>query len=194
MYSLMGNMTKTTGKMTSGSCSPSAYLELLKTFPPRPISSEEELVATQQVIDSFIDCAELTPDEQDYINVLGTLVYEYEQKHQPIPDIYGIELLKALLVEFELRQKDLVPVFKTESIVSAVLSGQRQLTAAHIRKLADFFHISPAAFFSQSRDNEVWMVALLPSLGLMQGVDIFNNLYPTIRNGFSDAIALVVGN
>lgn len=195
MYSLMGNMTKTTGKMTSGSCSPSAYLELLKTFPPRPISSEEELVATQQVIDSFIDCGELTPDEQDYINVLGTLVYEYEQKHQPIPDIYGVELLKALLIEFDLRQKDLVPIFKTESIVSAVLSGQRQLTAAHIRKLADFFHISPAAFFSQLRGkSEVWTVALLPSLGLMQGVDVLNDLYPTIKNGFSDAIALVVGN
>lgn len=191
----MRNMTKKTGKMIVGSRSPSAYIELLKTFPPRPIVSEEELLATQKVIDSLIDCSELTPDEQDYINVLGTLVYEYEQKHQPIPDIHGVELIKALLVEFDLRQKDLVAIFKTESIVSAVLSGQRQLTATHIRKLADFFHISPAAFFSQLKDkSDFWMVALLPSLGLMPDVDFLNYLHPAIRNGFSDAIALVVGS
>ncbi len=43
---------------------------------------------------------------QDYLNVLGTLVHEYEQKHKPIPDISGVELLKALIAEFGLRQKD----------------------------------------------------------------------------------------
>ncbi|MGQ4649558.1 helix-turn-helix domain-containing protein [Lyngbya aestuarii] len=133
--------------MTSGSRSSSAYIELLKAFPPRPINSEEEFLATQKVIDSLIDCGTLTPDEKDYLNVLGSLVYEYEQKRESIPDIQGVELLKALLDEFGLRQKDLVPIFKTESIVSAVLNGQRQLTVSHIRKLAEFFHTSPAAFF-----------------------------------------------
>ena len=136
--------------MTSGTDSTNAYIELLKNFPPRPINSEEELLATQKVIDSLIDRNELTPDEQDYLNVLGTLVYEYEQKNEAIPDIFGVELLKALIDEFDLRQKDLVPIFRTKSIVSAVLSGKRQLTVDHIRKLADFFHISPAAFFESN--------------------------------------------
>lgn len=31
------------------------YSELLQTFPPRPIKSEEGFLATQQVIDSLID-------------------------------------------------------------------------------------------------------------------------------------------
>ncbi|NEP60035.1 MAG: transcriptional regulator, partial [Symploca sp. SIO2G7] len=79
-------MTNKTGKMMSGSHSSSAYIELLKTFPPRPISSEEELLATQKIIDLLIDRGTLTPDEQDYLNVLGSLVYEYEQKHEIIPD------------------------------------------------------------------------------------------------------------
>ena len=182
----MRNMTNKTGKMTNGSRNPSAYIELLKTFPPRPIASEEELLATQQVIDSLIDRRELTPDEQDYLNVLGTLVYEYEQlNHEPIPDIHGVELLKSLLAEFNLRQKDLVPIFKTESIVSAVLNGQRQLTANHIRKLADFFHISPAAFFESFKDkNQFCIAALLPSLGLIHGLDILNCLHPAMASGF----------
>lgn len=133
--------------MTSSTPSTSDYIELLKSFPPRPITSEEELFATQKVIDSLIDSGNLTPDEQDYLNVLGTLVHEYEEKHYPIPDIYGVELLLALIAEFGVLQKDLVPIFKTESIVSEVLSGQRHLTVNHIHQLAEFFHISPAAFF-----------------------------------------------
>jgi HTH-type transcriptional regulator/antitoxin HigA len=123
------------------------YIELLKAFPPRPITSEEEMLAAQKVIDSLLDRSELTPDEEDYLNVLGTLLHEYEQTQEPIPDIYGVELLKVLIEERDLRQKDLLPVFKTESIVSDILKGRRQLTARHIKELAEFFHISPAAFF-----------------------------------------------
>ncbi len=133
--------------MTPGTPVTKTYIKLLKSFPPRPVTSEEELLATQEVIDSLIDKGELTPDEQDYLNVLGTLVYEYEEKHHSIPDIHGVELLQALIAEFGLRQKDLIPIFQTESIVSEVLSGQRKLTVNHIGKLAEFFHISPAAFF-----------------------------------------------
>ena len=123
------------------------YIELLKAFPPRPITSEDELRETQKVIDSLLDKGKLSKEERDYLHVLAALVYDYEQKQEPIPDIYGVELLKVLLEEFDLRQKDLVPIFKTESIVSDVLSGKRQLTTRHIEELAKFFHVSPAVFF-----------------------------------------------
>jgi len=133
--------------MTSKTPITEAYRELLHFFPPRPITSEEEFAATQKVIDSLIDKGELTKDEQDYLNVLGTLIYEYEEKHNSIPDIHGVELLKALIIELGLKQKDLVPIFQTESIISQILSGQRELTVNHINQLAKRFHISPAVFF-----------------------------------------------
>ncbi|MBD1933032.1 helix-turn-helix domain-containing protein [Trichocoleus sp. FACHB-69] len=145
----MQNTTHKTGKTTPGTRSTSEYMSLLKAFPPRPIATEEDFIATQQVIDSLIDRGNLTPDEQDYLNVLGSLVHDYEELHHPLPTLQGIELIKALMVELNLRQKDLVPIFKTESIVSAVLNGKRQLTVEHIQKLADFFHISPAVFLSK---------------------------------------------
>lgn len=137
--------------MTPGLDKSKTYIELLQEFPPRPIKSEEELLATQKVIDSLIDRVSLTPDESDYLNVLGTLVYEYEQTLEPIPDIYGVELLKFLMEERDLRQRDLVPIFKTESIVSDILKGRRELTKRHIEELANFFHVSPAAFFATNR-------------------------------------------
>ena len=124
-----------------------SYLNLITKYPPRPITSESELAQAQQVIDSLLDLSNLDQDESDYLNVLGTLVYEYEAGQSIVPDVYGVELLKALLVEFDLKQKDLVPIFKSESIVSEILKGKRQLTARHIQELATFFHISPAVFF-----------------------------------------------
>jgi HTH-type transcriptional regulator/antitoxin HigA len=138
--------------MTSGTRNKSEYMELLMQFAPRPITTSEGLRETQKIIDSLLDRPQLSLDERDYLNLLGTLVYEYEEKHVHIPDIYGVELLKVLIDEFGLRQKDLVPIFKTESIVSEVLRGQRKLTVEHIQKLANFFHISPAAFFESAKN------------------------------------------
>lgn len=126
---------------------PNSYIELLQKFPPRPIRSESELLAVQEVIDALLDSGEMTPEKLDYINLLGILVHEYEEKHVSIPDLSGVELLKALIDEFGLRQKDLVPIFKTESIVSAILNGQRKFTVEHIEKLSVFFNVSPSVFF-----------------------------------------------
>ena len=143
----MRSTIQTNGKMTHGLNKPKTYIELLQAFPPRPIKSEEELLASQQVIDSLLDRDRLTADEEDYLDLLGTLVYEYEQSTEPIPDIHGVELLKVLIEDNDLRQRDLVPIFKTESIVSAILKGRRKLTNRHIEELANFFNVSPAAFF-----------------------------------------------
>ena len=69
-----------------------------------------------------------------------------EDDHEAIADVHGVELVKHLLVERDQPQRVLTKVFGTESIVSEVLSGRRQLQTKHILALGDFFGISPAAF------------------------------------------------
>ncbi|MBL1208400.1 transcriptional regulator [Geminocystis sp. GBBB08] len=124
------------------------YLELVNQFPPRPIVTDDDLEMTQEVMNQLLDKSSLTPAEEDYLEVLGTLVYNYEQKQGDlIPDIYGVDLLKVLMEEHNLKQKNLVSIFKTESIISDILKGKRQLTNRHIQELAEFFHVSPAVFF-----------------------------------------------
>lgn len=124
-----------------------SYIELLNSFPPRPIKSEDDFEKTQEVVDNLLDKGVLTEEEEDYLNLLGMLIHEYEEQQDLVPDIYGVELLKVLIAELNLKQKDLVPIFKTESIVSDVLKSKRKLTVEHIQKLAEFFKVSPAAFF-----------------------------------------------
>ena len=126
------------------------YTNLLVSFPPRPIKSEEDLEKIQNIVDRLLDKEKLTEDEEDYLYLLGMLIEEYEEKQDLVPDIYGIELIKALMVELGLKQKDLIPIFKTESIVSDVLKGKRKMTAEHIQKSAEMFHLSPAVFFPEN--------------------------------------------
>ena len=76
-----------------------SYQELLQSFPPRLIISEEQFWATQEVIDALIDKGDLTPDEQEFLNLLGTLVYLYEEDSVRIPELRGVPLIKALLSE-----------------------------------------------------------------------------------------------
>ena len=124
-----------------------SYTSLLISFPPRPIKSEEDFETTQVMVDKLLDKEKLTEEEEDYLFILGMLIHEYEEKKDLVPDIYGVELLKVLIEEMNLKQKDLVPIFKTESIVSDVLKGKRKLTVEHIQKIGKFFNVSPAVFF-----------------------------------------------
>lgn len=133
--------------MTTGLKTPSSYyIEIITTFPPRPITCEAELIATQNRIDSIVNRRNLTQDDRDYLNVLGTLIYDYEQKHEPMPVLKGIKLLKALMIEDNIQEKDLIDIFESESWVSEVMNGKRELTVSQIQKLAKFFHLSPVAF------------------------------------------------
>ncbi|MFM9266902.1 type II toxin-antitoxin system HigA family antitoxin [Tychonema sp. BBK16] len=133
--------------MTIGLKAPSSYyIEIITTFPPRPITCEAELIATQNRIDSIVSRRNLTQDDRDYLNVLGTLVYDYEQKYEPMPVLKGIALLKALIIEDNIQEKDLVDIFESEFFVSEVMNKKRELTVSQIQKLAKFFHLSPVVF------------------------------------------------
>ncbi|MBW4631554.1 MAG: transcriptional regulator [Iphinoe sp. HA4291-MV1] len=133
--------------MMSGLKTPSSYyMELVNIFPPRPITNETELIATQNRIHSILDKGNMTQDDRDYLKVLGTLVYDYEQQHELMPTLTGVKLLKALLKESNLQPKDLAHICESESTVLDILNGQCQLTDNQIKELAAFFKISPSDF------------------------------------------------
>ena len=137
--------------MTTGSLN---YPELLQAYQPRPIVSEAEYEATVVQINSLIDKGDLTTDEQDLLTLLGTLVGAYEGVQYPDEafELRGIALVRALMVEGNLKQKDLVPIFKTKSIVSVVLNGKRRLTVEHIDRLASFFDLPRDLFFEPAHE------------------------------------------
>lgn len=128
--------------MTTGLKPPSSYyLELIVNFPPRPIANQAEYEATQAQINKILERSNLTEDDRAYLKILGLTIYDYEEKHEQMPILSGVELIHALLEESNLTLQDLVPVLGNESLVQAILKGQQPLNSEYIEKLSSFFGI-----------------------------------------------------
>ena len=123
----------------------------LEVSAPAPVSSERQLREYLPVLDKLAGEANPTSEEEKYAQVLMTLIEAYEEQHYSIADASPVEVLRTLMEANDLRQKDLVPIFGSESIVSEVLHKKRELNKTHIEKLSKRFRISPAAFFSMLR-------------------------------------------
>ncbi len=114
---------------------------------PTPITSEEQHEQYLSVMDKLASKDSPTREEVKYAEVLMTLIEAYEEQRHSVPDASPVEVLRTLMEANELRQKDLVPIFGSESIVSEVLHKKRALNKNHIEKLSKRFHVSPAVFF-----------------------------------------------
>lgn len=119
----------------------------LEVGSPTPIASERQHEEYLSVLDKLASKENSTKEEEKYAEVLITLIEAYEEEHHSIPDASPIEILRSLMDANNLRQKDLVSIFGSESIVSEVLHKKRGFNKAHIEKLSKRFRISPAVFF-----------------------------------------------
>ena len=99
------------------------------------------------MVDKLASKENPTSDEEKYAEVLMTLIEAYEEEHHVVPESSPLNVLRALMDANNLRQKDLIPVFGSESIVSEVLHKKCGLNKTHIAKLSKRFHVSPAVFF-----------------------------------------------
>jgi HTH-type transcriptional regulator/antitoxin HigA len=119
----------------------------LEVGSPTPITSTRQHEEYLSVLDKLASKENPTKEEEKYAEVLMTLIEVYEEMHYSIPDASPVEILRTLMDANNLRQKDLVSIFGTESIVSEVLNKKRELNKAHIEKLSKRFRVSPAIFF-----------------------------------------------
>lgn len=119
----------------------------LEVGTPTPIASDRQHAEYLSVLDRLASKENPTKEEEKYAAVLLALVEAYEEEHHAIPDASPVQVLRALMEANDLRQKDLVPIFGSESIVSEVLHKKRALNKTHIEKLSKRFRVSPAVFF-----------------------------------------------
>lgn len=124
------------------------YLEMLREFPPRPIHDDGEHRRAIAVIDTLIDRGRLTPEEEDYLEVLGLIVAAYEDSLYEHPEFSGVDRLRHLIDEHGLSQADLaretgIPV----QSLSDILNGKRRISPKVRGKLAERFGV-PAFLFA----------------------------------------------
>ena len=123
------------------------YSSLLTKVPPKIIRTEKENEAYTEVLYDLDQRKKVTPAERELAKLLTLLIEDFEQRRYQLPHSRPLDVLRFLMDQHGLRQKDLVSVFGTPSIVSEVLSGKRELNKEHIKRLSDQFHVSPEVFF-----------------------------------------------
>ena len=126
------------------------------------IKTEEEYEATMARIEKLMD-AELGTAEGDELELLGTLVEVYEEKHYPIGLPDPIDAIRFRMEQAGLKQRDLVPYFGSPSKVSEVLSGRRSLSLKMIRALntglgipAEALLHKPGATIPENNEGLIW--------------------------------------
>jgi HTH-type transcriptional regulator/antitoxin HigA len=130
---------------------PRSYLNLVREFPLRPIRSKSDYDRAAAVLDKLAvrDDSDLDDGEADYLETLSMLIEAYDRDHFPMPvrKRSPVELLKFLMKQNELTTTDLGQILGSKGLASEVLHGKRELSKAHIRKLAKRFDIDPGLLF-----------------------------------------------
>jgi len=113
---------------------------------PRVIHNDKELEAYTDALFKLTALENPSPSEMDAIELLSLLVERYEDERWPITEVDPISLVRYLIEKGNLKQRDLIPEFGTESAVSMFLSGQRNLTVEQIQKLSARFKLTADVF------------------------------------------------
>lgn len=114
---------------------------------PHVIHSEEQLAAYTKALYDLTCEPKPTHAQVKAIELLTLLIERYEEEHYSIPKASPVEVLRFLIEQHGLKQRDLAAELGSESVVSEVLSGKRKLNTAHIEQLSKRFRVSPAVFF-----------------------------------------------
>jgi HTH-type transcriptional regulator/antitoxin HigA len=126
---------------------------MIRQGAPRLIHSDEELDEYTQALFALTAKPDPTPEEEAAIELITLLVERYEQERYPIPAADPADVLRFLLEQSGLSQRDIVPELGSESAVSLVLSGKRKLNRDHIARLSRRFNVSPAVFFGAATEQ-----------------------------------------
>jgi antitoxin component HigA of HigAB toxin-antitoxin module len=89
----------------------------------------------------------MNADQEDYFEAIATFIEKYEARHHAIEDaqMSPVQLIRSLMREHDMSESALGTLLGDRSLGHRILKGERQLSKAHIRTLADYFRLNPAA-------------------------------------------------
>ncbi len=114
-----------------------------------PIRNDRDYSRMKRLMEQILE--QVGDDEThplaDLLDIISTLVEHYEDRKYGEPkDIEPKEVLRFLMDEHGLKQVDLSEVLGSQSLVSEVLAGKREINVRQAKALAKRFGVSPAVF------------------------------------------------
>ena len=117
------------------------------------IRTEREYDAAVERLNSLVHKVGDNPKDPRYrlIETLSVLIEAYDREHHSLPEASSIEVIRFLMEEHGLTQKDL-PEIGSQGVVSEILARRRTLNVRQIRALAARFGVDPGAFLTLGSD------------------------------------------
>lgn len=113
----------------------------------RPIRNDADFQRVHALADDLSD--EVGDDEShplfSLFEITMELLQRWEDQHVKIPDAEPKEVLRFLLEEGGLKQKDLSDI-ASPALISDILAGRREISRALAKNLATRFKINASAF------------------------------------------------
>lgn len=122
------------------------YGELLLRFTPKVIETKRENRLAIQALRELMAIENRSPEEDALLNLLGTLIDQFERKEYPTRRSEPRETLAWLIEENGMKPAELAEVMGGRSRVSEVLSGKRKITKEQAKRLAERFRVSVELF------------------------------------------------
>ena len=120
--------------------------EMIAHGAPHVIHNDAELEMYTDALFRLTALESPSGSEVEAIELLTLLVERYEQEHYSIPAAEPASVVRFLIEQQNLTQRDLIPQFGSESAVSMFLAGQRNLTIEQVRRLSTRFKLPSDVF------------------------------------------------
>jgi HTH-type transcriptional regulator / antitoxin HigA len=144
---------------------PRSYLALMGEFPLRPIRDLAEYGRAAAIVHRLaLREDELDAGEAAYLEVLETIVEQYDRTHHPIEtdDLSPTRMLRALVEQAGMSVTELGQLLGSKGAASELLSGKRkEPSKAQIARLCARFKVDASIFLLPARTH-----ASLPRSGV----------------------------
>src|SRR5712692_3072552 len=133
---------------TATKIDPRKYARLLVSALPVAIETEQENERMLARVSRLMEKGEenITVEELRFLKLMAILIQDFEERAYPLPEADPHDMLRFLMEQRNLRQRDLLPVFGSRSVASDVIGRKRGISRAQAKALGAFFHVSPEAF------------------------------------------------
>ncbi|MGA3065603.1 MAG: hypothetical protein ABSF29_02020 [Tepidisphaeraceae bacterium] len=127
---------------------PANFAELVRLLPPQAIHDDVGYANALEMIDRLTSRSKLTAGQSEYLETLTILMEAYEKEHERIDTTHlsPRQILRFLLESNGMSGSDLGRLLGNRELGPKILSGSRQLSKAHIRRLADRFKVDAGLF------------------------------------------------
>ena len=139
---------KTTNAKMEFARLPKDYPGLCRLLTPRPLHDRADFENVAEITDAMAG-HKLTPDQEDYFDLLCRLIEDYDKEHAQLdtPKVTALDALQHLLDANDMSAADLARLLGVHRTLGGmILRGERQLTLAHVRTLAKRFRVSADLF------------------------------------------------